>query len=85
MTSSNSSSVGASGLTPNRIRILQSAMDDPMSVVTKPYMPGFEGVAWDRNAKTLCERGYLKPYVHGGYEITDAGRAALAKVGSPAP
>jgi hypothetical protein len=64
-------------LTPNRVRILQSALSDTMGVVTRPYLPGFEGVTWDRNAKALCGCGYLKPYVHGGFEITDTGRAAL--------
>jgi len=27
----------------------------------------------------LCELGYFKPYVHGGYELTERG-AALANV-----
>jgi hypothetical protein len=64
-------------LTPNRVRILQSALADTLGVVTRPYLPGFEGVAWDRNAKALCDAGYLKPYVHGGFEITGDGKAAL--------
>lgn len=41
---------------------------------------GTRGLAYsakERMAKRLCEAGYLRPYVHGGYEITDSGRAAL--------
>lgn len=62
-------------LTQNQALILRTAASAKLGVVECPYLPGFEGVTWDRNAKKLCERGYLKPYVHGGFEITDAGRA----------
>ena len=33
--------------------------------------------AWERMMNGLCARGLATPYVHGGYEITVAGRAAL--------
>lgn len=62
-------------LTQNQALILRTAASAKLGVVERPYLPGFEGVTWDHNAKKLCERGYLKPYVHGGFEITDAGRA----------
>jgi hypothetical protein len=66
-------------LTDKQMGMLRAAASSKLSVVERPYLPGFEGVAWDRNAKRLCERGYLKPYVHGGFEITDGGRAAAGK------
>lgn len=65
-------------LTDNQRNMLNAAAANKLSVVERPYMPGFEGVTWDRNAHKLCERGYLKPYVHGGFEITDAGRKVIA-------
>jgi hypothetical protein len=66
-------------LTNNQRNILSAAAVNKLGVVERPYLPGFEGVTWNRNATKLCERGLLKPYVHGGFEITDAGRATIAK------
>jgi len=63
-------------LTTARLRILTAAMASPLGVVTRPYMTGFERVAWDRNARTLCDAGWLTEYVHGGFEVTAAGRAS---------
>lgn len=64
-------------LTDNQRGMLRRAARNKLGVVEKPHLPGFEGVTWDRNARKLCERGLLKPYVHGGYEITDDGRKTL--------
>lgn len=69
----------ASILTDNQRNMLDRAAANKLGVVERPYLPGFEGVTWDRNARKLCERGYLRPYVHGGYEITDAGRKAIGE------
>ncbi len=38
--------------------------------------------SWDRNARALVAAELLANYVHGGYEITDSGRARLAAEGS---
>ncbi len=42
---------------------------------------GFGVTSSERMAQRLCELGLLKPYVHGGHEITEAGRGALAALG----
>jgi len=33
-----------------------------------------------RSCEKLIEQGLARQYVHGGYEITDAGREALSKI-----
>lgn len=68
-------------LTEKRERILQQAARHHLGLATNPYIVGFERVAWDKNASWLCENGLLARYVHGGFEITDAGRAALKSSG----
>jgi len=40
---------------------------------------GLERSALERLAQRLCDGGYLRPYVHGGYEVTAKGRAAAAE------
>ena len=67
-------------LTEKRIRILDAASKHELGLVSRPYFSGFERVAWDKNALALAEAGLLTSYVHGGYEITDAGRQALASL-----
>lgn len=69
-----------SKLTGKRVRILQDAAKAKIGI-TNPYIIGWERVSWDKNARYLSDHGLIRPYVHGGYEITDAGRAALAKEG----
>jgi len=71
--------VGQPRLTEPRLRILRAAAKDKLGLVERPYLTGFERVSWDKNAAYLSNRFLLSPYVHGGFEITDAGRAALAK------
>ncbi len=66
-------------LTEKRLRILQSAASHPGGLVERPYMVGFERVAWDRNAAAMVSAGWLSNYVHGGFEITAAGRERLPK------
>lgn len=64
-------------LTECRLRILRAANNDRLGLVSRPYFTGFSRVTWDRNAADLIKAGLLSRYVHGGFEITDAGRAAL--------
>lgn len=64
-------------LTRKRQLILEAASKHHLGLVERPYLTGFERVSWDRNADYLVELGLLAPYVHGGYEITEEGRAAL--------
>lgn len=37
---------------------------------------GLARAAWTRMMERLCAAGIFRRYVHGGYEITDLGRAA---------
>lgn len=67
----------ADPLTEARLRILDAAARHKLGLVERPYVIGFARTSWDRNANKLIDLGFLVPYVHGGYEITDAGRAAL--------
>ena len=64
-------------LTEKRLRILETAAKHPLGLVERPYHVGFERVAWDKNARALVEAGLLAVYRHGGYELTEAGRAQL--------
>lgn len=66
-------------LTENRLRILRTAAGHKLGLVDRPYLLGFERVSWDRNARALVDAELLEDYRHGGYEITDAGRARLAE------
>lgn len=66
-------------LTEKRLQILQSAANHPGGLVERPYLVGFERVAWDKNAASMVTAGWLTTYVHGGFEITAAGRDHLPK------
>lgn len=69
-------------LIPSRVRILEAAERHALGLVERPVLRGFDRNTWDRNAAVLCEAGYLRPYVHGGFEITDIGRTALSQISS---
>ena len=64
-------------MTDKRAAILKEAAKHPLGIVERPYFQWFSRIAWDNNAAALTRAGLLSPYVHGGYEITSAGRAAL--------
>ena len=38
---------------------------------------GLQRAAWHARMSRYVADGWFKPYVHGGYEITEAGRKAL--------
>ncbi|AOG03360.1 hypothetical protein [Bosea sp. RAC05] len=61
-------------LTEKRLQILQSAANHPGGLVERPYLVGFERVAWNKNAAAMVSAGWLTAYVHGGFEITPSGR-----------
>ncbi len=56
---------------------LQRAADHPLGVVEHQGPRGLAYAVWDRMMQRLAAQALAKRYVHGGYEITDAGRAAL--------
>lgn len=39
--------------------------------------PGDNFRAFDRVMAKLCALGFARPYIHGGFEITEAGREKL--------
>ena len=40
---------------------------------------GMGRASWERMMERLAKHGLVRPYVHGGYEITDAGIDALTE------
>ena len=44
---------------------------------------GLARASLERTCQRLCQKGLLKPYVHGGLEVTEAGRQAVAGQGAP--
>lgn len=61
-------------LTPSQEKWLQR-LDEAEREVTRPYGDNFR--TFERVMKALTARGLAKPYVHGGFVITDVGRAWL--------
>lgn len=62
-----------------RREALQRASASRLGVVEFHGTRGLQSAAWGRMMERMRDLGYVKPYVHGGYEITDAGRAWLAE------
>lgn len=65
-------------LTEAQRRELQRADESKLGIVE--LLDGRRGLrrsGWERMMNRLCQRGYASPYLHGGYEITSAGREAL--------
>lgn len=61
-------------LTVKRLRILTAAARHQHGLVSRPYLTGFERVAWDKNAAYLVGYGLLTPYyISNEYEITPEG------------
>lgn len=65
-------------LTPRQREVLQVHCLDS-GLIPEPLYRGFERIAWNRMMASLVRDGVVKHYVHGGYEITEAGRAALVE------
>jgi hypothetical protein len=66
-------------MTPARLKMLRIAAADPLGVVTMPVgRPGFSQWKWTRMMQSMSNDGFVTPYVHGGYEITSAGRLVVA-------
>lgn len=66
-------------LTPAQRKYLKSAATSKLGVVAPSSLAyrTYGNASFHRCMKGLCERGIVKPYVHGGYEITDDGRKVL--------
>lgn len=56
---------------------LERAAKDPRGIVNVYLRHGFAYSNWRRMMHRLCVQGWFTPYVHGGYEITAAGRVVL--------
>ena len=68
-------------VTPAQRRVLEIAAKHELGLVTSLMLgatTGFGSRSRRLMFNRLREAGLLKPYLHGGYEITDAGRAALS-------
>lgn len=69
-------------LTKAQTKELQRAADHRLGIVeTGIGWGGLQRAAWHARMSHLVADGLLKPYVHGGYEITDLGRQSLATKG----
>jgi len=65
-------------LTKAQRKELQRAADHRLGIVeTGIGWGGLQRAAWHARMSVLVSRNLLKPYVHGGYEITPAGRLVL--------
>lgn len=60
-------------------RELRIAAEDPRGVRDRHLSSGYLRASWHAKMSRMVEAGLFTPYVHGGYEITAAGRAALAQ------
>lgn len=66
-------------LTLGQRKRLEWAAMEPRGLVVCRAGKGWGKHSWEKMMEILQERGLVKPYVHGGYEITDAGRALVAR------
>lgn len=58
------------------IDLMQRAIESPLGVIETTSGGTGSGLrkhALDKRMKRLVESGYFRPYVHGGYEVTDKG------------
>lgn len=58
---------------------LERAASNPSGLIeARIGWGGLQRAAWHARMSNIVAMGFLAPYVHGGYEITPAGRAALS-------
>jgi hypothetical protein len=62
-------------LTAQQLKVVRRAVDGN-GIVEWGRTRGLASSSWERMMVRLCGLGLFRGYVHGGYEITDAGRAA---------
>lgn len=62
-------------LTAQQLKVVRRAVDGN-GIVEWGRTRGLASSSWERMMARLCGLGLFRRYVHGGYEITDAGRAA---------
>jgi len=70
-------------LTEAHEREIKAAIRSSRGVVEPPSAIGggnLRRANWLRMMDRLCAAGLFRPYVHGGYEITDEGRKALETI-----
>lgn len=63
--------------TPAQAREMARAAAHPLGIVEARWPRGLAHAGWERMMARLTAGGLMRPYVHGGFEITAAGRAAL--------
>ena len=62
-------------LTAQQLKVVRKAVDGN-GIVEWGGTRGLASSSWERMMARLCGLGLFRGYVRGGYEITDAGRAA---------
>lgn len=68
----------AGKLTKGCLKALERAASHHLGVVdTVAGWGGLQRAAWHARMSRYVADGWFKPYVHGGYEITEAGRKAM--------
>lgn len=65
-------------LTAPQRRELEHAAKNKLGVVTSYTVNGLGRAQWKLMMERLRLAGLVTPYVHGGYQITDAGRKVIA-------
>lgn len=56
-------------------KILAQALSHPLGLVEpSSSWGGLQRAGWHATMSRVVAAGWFKPYVHGGYEITNAGR-----------
>lgn len=63
-------------VTHSQLEVLYQAMAHPLGLYRLDGPRGWRRAARERMCDRMVWDGLLKPYVHGGYEITSDGRAA---------
>lgn len=66
-------------ITPAHFKVLKQATEHPLGVVDHVgTINGLGSASKRRMMHRLSVEGLFRPYVHGGWEITDKGRAIVA-------
>lgn len=77
--------IGSVNLSPAQQVALERAARAPSGVLERIGPRSFGNRSWERMMNKLCAVGLFTPYVHGGYEITAAGRSLLRETTNPRP
>jgi predicted transcriptional regulator len=60
-----------------QMKAMRLAAGHKLGVVEYMGTRGLGSSSWARMMDRLSKQGFVQPYVHGGYEITESGRALV--------